>query len=71
MWSLYTQNRKAIYMTELDIPAIARAVAAELKKVESPAASETSETITCPSCGHKLKEEVEHCPGCGIGLTWE
>jgi len=58
-------------MSDIDIPAIARAVAAELKKVESPAASETSEPVKCPSCGHKLTEEVEHCPGCGAALEWE
>ena len=59
-------------MSDIDIPAIARAVAAELKKVEPRDEPKTAiEEVECPSCGHKLTSEVAHCPGCGAALEWE
>ena len=59
-------------MSDIDIPAIARAVAAELKKVEPQDEPKTAiEEVECPSCRYKLTSEVAHCPGCGAALEWE
>ena len=65
----------------IDLSALSKAVAEELKKLNSedkdrtapatPGSTDNKPTWNCPECGTPVKEGTKYCPGCGVELIWE
>ncbi len=48
------------------------AEAAEEAPAEEAAEADTEEeTFECPECGHEITTDMEMCPNCGVGLSFE
>lgn len=58
-------------ITQADVDAINSIMEEYIDIVEEEPEQEYVETFECPECGHEITSDMDTCPNCGVGLSFE
>jgi N utilization substance protein A len=58
-------------ITQEDIDSINSIMEEYIDIVEEEPEEEYVETFECPECGHEITSDMDTCPNCGVGLSFE